>query len=68
MRELLIMEMKRAIGLLEGHEKPFRYWGANGNNSAAELSQLMRLVRKHSVALEKQDKKWEPTPIKKFGE
>lgn len=54
MKELLILEMKRAIELLE-KERPFAYWD-NGQESA-ELKALLLAIRKHSILVEK-DKKY----------
>jgi hypothetical protein len=54
MKDLLIAEMKRAIVLLESSDKPFTY-NYEDVGRAAELKRLMLSVRKHSVALEKEE-------------
>jgi hypothetical protein len=60
MKTLLIAEMKRAIELLESKEKPFDYNWEDTVHRAAELKQILLLVRKHSIELEKQAKsRWD---------
>lgn len=54
MRELLIAEMKRALELLEAKEKPFK-WDWQDTNRSGELKLIMRLIRKHSVELQRTD-------------
>ena len=63
MRELLIAEMKRALELLEKDVKPTKegsytydgevYTYHTTNREFSELKQMLRSVRRHSVAFEK---------------
>ncbi|PEZ47045.1 hypothetical protein CN367_11810 [Priestia megaterium] len=66
MRELLLAEMKRAIEIMEKKPELERYelvkypWNDNSypvlDRELVELAQLLKLVRRHSVMIEKQIK------------
>lgn len=66
MNELLIAEMKRAIELLERNpelervikepSKTYGYQFYSINKELVELSQLMHLIRKHTILLDKEIK------------
>lgn len=53
MKDLLILEMERAITLLKAEEKPFDYHAGNFGD-AAELKRLLLSIRKHSISIEKE--------------
>lgn len=66
MRQLLIAEMKRAIEIMEANPELERYklvkypWNDNSypilDRELVELAQLFKLMRKHSIVVEKQIK------------